>query len=551
MVFLESTSETDHLIASETDPLIGNGNASDGVSLTRNDETNGEVFDNVPQAKRQLGQSSLDNAEYHSLDILLQLYSLPCPSIYATPSNILRSSGSVGVAFIMWIAGALIAFCGTAVYMELGTGLPRSGGEKNYLEYTFRRPRYLVTCIFMVYLSIMGAGTANSVVFSEYLLHALAIEPTHFNTRLVAFLCLSFCCFLHGTCLKVGLRLQNTLGMFKLIVLVSIVISGILCLLNVPGFTVDNAYEIPHNFEWSKFWEGSGTGVNAFVSGLYNVIWSFIGYSNANYALSEVRDPVRTLKRAAPLAVFGVATMYILINVAYFAAVSKSDILGSQRIVAALFFRNLFGSTTERALSAFIALSTLGNLLAGQFSQGRVVQELGREGILPYAAFFASNKPFNAPLAGLSTMYAFGCFFLFTVPAGDAYIFLITLAAYSLTLINTFVSLGLLLLHTPAYKLWKWNPPFHAPKFVIMAFFISNLFLVVVPFIPPATGSRVYEQLPYWSHPVAAFSLSLIGIGYWYIWSIWRPKRFGYRLERKWVIQDDGVSRYTFLQVPL
>jgi hypothetical protein len=58
----------------------------------------------------------------------------------------------------------------------------------------------------------------------------------------------------------------------------------------------------------------------------------------------------------------------------------------------ALYFRNLFGPATERvhfffhplilcssahmavylqALSAFIALSTLGNLLAGQFSQGR------------------------------------------------------------------------------------------------------------------------------------------------------------------------------------
>lgn len=34
-------------------------------------------------------------------------------------------------------------------------GLPRSGGEKNYLEYIYRRPRYLSTCIFTVYLLIM------------------------------------------------------------------------------------------------------------------------------------------------------------------------------------------------------------------------------------------------------------------------------------------------------------------------------------------------------------------------------------------------------------
>lgn len=42
-------------------------------------------------------------------------------SIYATPSNILRSAGSVGVALIMWLVGSSIAALGTAVYIELGT----------------------------------------------------------------------------------------------------------------------------------------------------------------------------------------------------------------------------------------------------------------------------------------------------------------------------------------------------------------------------------------------------------------------------------------------
>ncbi len=51
---------------------------------------------------------------------IIELTSSFC-RIYATPSNILRSSGSVGVALIMWLLGALIAACGTAVYVELGT----------------------------------------------------------------------------------------------------------------------------------------------------------------------------------------------------------------------------------------------------------------------------------------------------------------------------------------------------------------------------------------------------------------------------------------------
>jgi hypothetical protein len=42
-------------------------------------------------------------------------------SIYATPSIILRSAGSVGMAFVLWAIGASIAMVGTAVYVELGT----------------------------------------------------------------------------------------------------------------------------------------------------------------------------------------------------------------------------------------------------------------------------------------------------------------------------------------------------------------------------------------------------------------------------------------------
>ncbi|KAF8157117.1 APC amino acid permease [Crassisporium funariophilum] len=517
---------------------------------------NGEMYDNVPKDKRQLG---LFSAAFLIFNRVIGT------GIYATPSNILRSSGSVGVALIMWLIGALIAACGTAVYIELGTGLPRSGGEKNYLEFIYRRPKFMVTCAFTVYTLIMagcfskkpylcilnGTATANSVVFSEYLLHSLSIEPTWFSTRLVAFSCLTFICLVHGTVLKWGVRLQNALGLFKLVVLALISVSGILCLVGVKGVQVRDEYEKPNNFKWDKLWEGSGTSANAFVSGLYNVIWSFIGYSNANYALSEVRDPVRTIKRAAPLAMISVTAVYLFINIAYFSVVSKTDILESRRIVAALYFRNLFGPTTERALSSFIALSTLGNLMAGQFSQGRVIQELGREGILPYSSMFASNKPFNAPLIGLFTQYLVSCSFLFAVPPGDAYLFLISLSSYSLSIINTLVSFGLLLLYSPSYRIWDWNPPYRAPKSIVLLFFISNLFLVLVPFLPPASGSRTYEKLPYWSHSVGGFAVSLIGVVYWYVWGNWLPRWKGYKLERRWVLQKDGISRYAFRQVPV
>ena len=105
------------------------------------------------------------------------------------------------------------------------------------------------------------------------LLHSLSIEPTWFNTRLVAFSCLTFIWLIHGTLLKWGLRFQNTLGVTKLLVLALISMSGILCLAGVEVFQVREEYEKPDNFRWETLWEGSGTGLNAFINGLYNVIW--------------------------------------------------------------------------------------------------------------------------------------------------------------------------------------------------------------------------------------------------------------------------------------
>ena len=52
-------------------------------------------------------------------------------------------------------------------------------------------------------------------------------------------------------------------------------------------------------------------------------------------------------------------------------------------------------------------------------------------------------------------------------------------------------------------------------------------------------------------HVLVAISVSLIGVVYWYVWCVWLPRRNGYKLEREWVLQGDGVSRCVFRQIPI
>lgn len=84
-----------------------------------------------------------------------------------------------------------------------------------------------------------------------------------------------------------------------------------------------------------------------------------------------------------------------------------------------------------------------------------------------------------------------------SVMGSFAYREALKVSSYAMSLINMFVSAGLVLLHTPVLK-YDWDPPFRSYHFATFFFFLSNVFLVLAPLIPPSAGFRPYEWLPYW-----------------------------------------------------
>lgn len=437
----------------------------------------------------------------------------------------------------MWVIGAIIAAAGMWVYVTWGTRIPRNGGEKNYLEYLIRRPRFLITSVFAANGVLLGWASGNSIVAGEYLLRAGNQEdPGQWTRRLVGFAVITFCFLLHGTRVRWGLWLQNFLGIFKLLVLVFIIITGFVAL---GGHM---KVEKPRNFD--NAFAGTTASASSFCLSLYNVIWSYIGFSNVNYALSEVKNPKRTVRIAGPLAIGIVTVLYMLANIAYFAAATKEEITESGTLVASLLFRNVYGHRAGRALDVFVALSAIGNVLSVIFSQGRVNQELGREGILPFSKFWASNRPFNAPLAGLGLHWAICIITIFALPSGDAYNFVINTISYPLSVINAVISFGIVYLHFRPYPDWK-RPSLFAVGAALF-FGLANVFLFVVPFTPPPPGGEPYESMPYWTHAVAGWAVFGIGFIYWLVWAHVLPRVGGYKLERIKEVGTDGLQRHVF-----
>lgn len=122
-----------------------------GTFRKSNNSFAGSEVGSISQAKRQIGTVSA---------FFLVFNRMVGTGIFATPSTIFSLSGSVGLSLFIWVAGMIIAGAGMAVYLEFGTGLPRNGGEKNYLEFVYRKPKYLATGFYTGYVILLGTSTA-------------------------------------------------------------------------------------------------------------------------------------------------------------------------------------------------------------------------------------------------------------------------------------------------------------------------------------------------------------------------------------------------------
>lgn len=176
---------------------------------------------------------------------------------------------------------------------------------------------------------------------------------------------------------------------------------------------------------------GTTNNGNDLSTSLVSIVFAYSGYQNAFNVVNEIKDPVRTIKKHGLISVAIVSVLYMLCNVAYFAAVDKSEFSKSKEIAAAVFFTKVFGpGAAETVLNVLVLLSAYGNLLAVLIGQSRVIREIGRQGVLPGTSFWVSTKPFGTPVGPYVLKWLMTFLMIVAPPAGDAFQFVVSLQTY-------------------------------------------------------------------------------------------------------------------------
>ncbi|KAG6844225.1 hypothetical protein H0H87_008673 [Tephrocybe sp. NHM501043] len=478
--------------------------------------------------------------------VFLNVSKMVGSGVFSTPGSILNAVGSVGLSLVFWAIGYGFAGASLAVYLEYASYFPhRSGAEVAYLEKAYPKPRFLLPTTFAVQSILLSFSSSNAIVLAKYLLVAGGASTSTWNVRGLAVGAMSAIIIICIASTKWSLRLSNALGMVKVTTLVFIAVTGLIVL---GGHT---RVEDPHaNFR--NAFSGTSSNGNGLATALVKVNFAYAGFENAFNVLGEVRNPVRTMKRYAPLSLTVVFILYFFANIAYFAAIPKEQIRTAQELTASLFFIAVFGnSKSVKALSALVAISSLGNILSVVIGTSRIIRECGRQGVLPYPKFWASTKPFNTPLGPYLIKWLLTVIVIIAPPAGDAFNFIVDLQSYPANIFSFLMTLGLFFVRRRRARIGAPKTEFRTWNAVLIFAIAVNVYLLALPWVPPVRGIYGGDvSFFYATYCMVGIGILVIsGIAY-VLWMQILPKLGGYAIRQLVEKLDDGAATNKLVKVP-
>ncbi|KAM0296217.1 hypothetical protein HYE67_008081 [Fusarium culmorum] len=479
--------------------------------------------------------------------IFLNLNHMVGTGIFSTPATILRLTGSIGLALVYWVIGFILAIAGLAVHMEFTSYFPnRSGSEVVWLEQGYPRPKHFFPVAFAVQSVLLSFSSSNAIVLSNYLWRIVGRAPEAWELKGVAIAAYTLAVITVVAHNRYSLWAINVFGALKLLLLLFIAISGLVILGGNFRSIPDPSLNFRHGFEGT-----TSSGYNL-SQAMVNISFAFSGWQNAFSMANEIKNPIPTLKKNASASLLIVFVLYFLCNIAYFAAVPKDIFLESSELAAAVFFRTVFGRSAESALNFCVLLSSFGNLLAVLVSQSRQIREIARQGVLPWTEFWVSTKPFGTPVGPYLLKWAFTFLMIVAPPAGDAFQFVVSLKTYPDAIFFAAMGVGLLLIRRRRSR--SNTPPsdFRAWYALVILYILSQIYLLVMPWIPPVGGIYGGTVSFLWCTYMIV-GIAILGVCglYYYVWMKLLPRWGGYKIRSQVIsVDDNGANTHRLLKVP-
>jgi APA family basic amino acid/polyamine antiporter len=294
--------------------------------------------------------------------------------ILSTPGKVAEQLPNPWLFIAVWLFGGVYALLGAVSIAELGTMLPRSGGQYvfarhalgDYAGFIVGWSDWISTCGSTAFISLVIAQYA-SVLFPSL----LAEKPGGPHARVSALALAIVLAFgiIQWRGIRWGSGVQNVTSLLKTLAYIVLVLA---CFLWAGSSHVESSGSVQ-----------APTGVKLFVAlilALQSVIYTYDGWTGVIYFSEEVKDPDRDIPRSMIGGVLSVIAIYLLVNLAVLYVLPISEVAGSDLALGKA-AQAIFGPNGDRIFRSLMILAMLSAVNACQLMATRVLFAMSRDGL--------------------------------------------------------------------------------------------------------------------------------------------------------------------------
>lgn len=325
---------------------------------------------------------------------------------------------NIWVVLSLWLLGGVLAFCGALIYAELGSVMPRSGGEYNFLTRIFHPSIGFAAGWVSITIGFAAPVAATCMALGKYMQGAYdGVSP-----EAVAIIALVGMTLIHSFSITLGGKWQTVITILKVALIILFIAVGFLA--------VDNPQHFDSSFDWSALVS------SPYAISLIWVMFAYSGWNAATYIIGDIENPKKILAPALLISTFTVTIMYVLINAVFLYSTPVSELVGQVEVgnIAAI---SIFGENGGRIMSGVIALLLISSISSMVYVGPRVTQTMG-EDVFLLKGLARKNKRL-VPINALWLQFTLSLILILTASFEQ----IINFSGFTLTLCTVLVAIGL------------------------------------------------------------------------------------------------------------
>jgi APA family basic amino acid/polyamine antiporter len=364
---------------------------------------------------------------------------------------------------LLWVVGAVIAFCGALVYGELGAAMPRSGGEYHYLSKIYHPVIGFLSGWISITIGFAAPVALASMAFGTYTSRVFPIS----SPTMLAVTALVLITILHCVGLRIGLIFQNTVTLLKIVLILSFVACG----LWIAGRSAAPVFRLSA----ATFKDVINP---AFAVSLVFVSYSYSGWNASAYIAGEMENPQTQLPASLWVGTTLVAVLYLLLNFTFLKTAPAAELKG-QLEVGYISAHHIFGPLGGDILSTMISLLLISSISSMVFVGPRITQVMGEDLVL--FRFFSKKSKQGIPLFAI----VFQSLISFVLILTSTFEKVLTYVGFTLNLF-TFLAVFGVFIHRKKFKNVErpyktWGYPAVPMVFIVLMLWIQIYLLIQRP----------------------------------------------------------------------